>query len=125
MRIFKTAWFARFATKECMDDVSLKDAVVMLEAGQFDADLGGGVYKQRLARPGQGKSGGYRLIICFRRGDRAFFMFGFAKSNQANISVSEKADLKQMAKIFFAMPDAELDEKVRLGGLHEITGEKQ
>jgi hypothetical protein len=60
MRIFKTSWFARFANKERIVDGSLKNSVSQLGMGQFDADLGGGVYKQRLARPGAGKSGGYR-----------------------------------------------------------------
>jgi hypothetical protein len=58
VRIFKNAWFLRFARKEGIGDDELRDIVDELEAGQVDADLGGDVYKQRLARPGEGKSGG-------------------------------------------------------------------
>ena len=62
-RIFKTRWFERFARKEKIRNAVLLDAVARAEKGQLDADLGGGVIKQRVARPGQGKSGGYRTII--------------------------------------------------------------
>lgn len=124
MRIFKTPWFTRFAGKEHIADESLKNAVDQLGAGQFDADLGGGVYKQRLARAGQGKSGGYRVLVCFRQGERSFFMYGFPKSNRDNISASEKNDLKKLAKILFAMTDEQLDEKVKAGAFQEIKNEE-
>ena len=80
MRIFKSRWFQRFAQKEAITDVVLREAVARAEQGQIDADLGGEVIKQRIARPGQGRSKGYRTIIFFRRGVRAFFVYGFAKS---------------------------------------------
>ena len=72
VRIFKNAWFSRFARKEGIGDDELRDIVDELEAGQADADLGGDVYKQRLARPGEGKSGGYRVIVFFRSEERTF-----------------------------------------------------
>jgi hypothetical protein len=76
----------------------LREAVARAEKGQIDADLGGGVIKQRISRPGQGKSKGYRTIIFFRRGDRAFFEYGFAKSQRANIDDDEKEKYKDAAK---------------------------
>ena len=123
MRIFKTSWFTRFADKERIVDASLQDAVNQLETGQFDADLGGGVYKQRLARQGGGKSGGYRVLICFRQGTRSFFMYGFPKSSRENITASEKNDLKKLAKVLFAMTDEQLDEQVKAGAFQEINCE--
>jgi hypothetical protein len=71
--------------------------VEQLEKGQFNANLGGGVYKQRIARSGEGKSGGYRSIIFFKKSKLTFFVYGFAKSSQANISKSELADFKKLA----------------------------
>ena len=122
MRIFKTTWFGRFADKEDISDDSLKGVISQLETGQFDADLGGGVYKQRLALPGSGKSGGYRLLLCFRQGERAFFLYGFSKSGRSNITAGEKADMKKLAKTFFALTDADLDRLVQCGSLQEICG---
>jgi len=89
LRIFKNAWFSRFARRENIRDAVLIDAVARAERGIMDVDLGGGVIKQRIARPGQGKSGGYRSIILFRKGVDAFFVYGFAKSDRENIEDDE------------------------------------
>jgi len=91
VRVFKNTWFQRFARKERIADAALCDAVARAEKGQVDADLGGSVLKQRVARPGAGRSGGYRVILLFRAGDRALFAYGFAKSDRGNIGDDELA----------------------------------
>lgn len=123
-RIFKNGWFERFARKERLADSALRDAVLRAESGLVDADLGGGVIKQRVARPGKGKSGGYRTLILFRRGDRAIFAFGFAKSAQANISKADLALLKDAAAEALGWSDKELDRLVASGTLVEIDDEQ-
>lgn len=80
MDIFKSAWFTRFARKEKISVAALHDAVVRAERGLIDADLGAGVIKQRISRPGEGRSKGYRTILLFRQQHRCFFVYGFAKS---------------------------------------------
>lgn len=90
------------------------------ESGLVDADLGGGVIKQRVARPGKGKSGGYRTLILFRQGDRAIFAFGFAKSAQANISKADLALLRDAATEALEWDDEDLDRLVASGTLVEI-----
>ena len=92
MRVFKTKWFRRFARREGIVDAALCDAVVRVHRGQIDADLGGGVLKQRVARAGQGRSGGYRTLIVYRARDRAIFVFGFAKSERENLEPGELGD---------------------------------
>ncbi len=77
-----TKWMARFTRRERIDQSSLREAVSRAEQGQIDADLGGGVIKQRVARPGKGRSGGYRTIIAYRREGRAVLLYGFAKSER-------------------------------------------
>ena len=67
VRIFKNTWFTRYAGKEGISDNELAEAVKQLEAGQADANLGGNVYKLRVARSGEGKSSGYRVIVLFRK----------------------------------------------------------
>jgi hypothetical protein len=79
IRIFKTKAFTRFANRARIPDRDLHDAALRAEEGLIDADLGGGVIKQRLRREGAGKSGGFRSIILFRGGTLAFFVYGFAK----------------------------------------------
>jgi hypothetical protein len=120
MRILKNTWFSHFAQKENIDDKTLKNIVKQLEKGQFDANLGGGVYKQRIARSGEGKSGGYRSIIFFRKTKLTFFVYGFAKSNQANISKSELAGFKKLAKYMLSMTDNQINIEIRAGRYIEI-----
>jgi hypothetical protein len=93
VRVFKVRGFTRFQRKEGMGDKALCKAVRDATARLIDADLGHGLIKQRVARPGQGKRGGYRTIIAFRVKDRAVFLFGFAKSRKADLEPDELADL--------------------------------
>lgn len=97
MRIFKTKWIARFARRERIDDAGLKEAIARAERGIIDADLGGGLIKQRVARPGQGRSGGFRMVVAYRTEDRAIFLYGFAKNERENIEDSELRTLRDIA----------------------------
>ena len=123
MRVFKATWFARFAGKEGITDKELLEAVKQLEAGQAEANLGGKVYKVRLARPGEGKSGGYRVIVLFKSGERTFFIYGFAKSGRSDIDEKEKRDFKKLAKHYFNLTDEIIARSVKMGLLAEILGE--
>ncbi len=97
MQIFKTKWLARFTRQEQITDASLREAVTRAERGLIDADLGGGLIKQRVARKGQGRSGGFRMIVAYQTKDRAVFLYGFAKSERENINPSELATLREIA----------------------------
>ena len=98
MRIFKTKTFARFARAASLGDAALRKAVENAERGLVDADLGGSVIKQRIARAGGGKSGGFRTIVLFRSGERAFFVHGFAKNETDNIGVDELRAFKMLRR---------------------------
>jgi len=123
VQLFKSRWFQRFARKEGITDIGLREAVVRAEKGQIDADLGGEVIKQRIARPGQGKSKGYRTIILFRRGHRAFFVYGFSKSQRANINDDEEAQFKEAAKHVLALTEKQLAELLNRGDFIEVKSE--
>src|ERR1017187_1808778 len=98
MAVFLTKAFARFADKAGLSDQALLAAAFAVAGGRCDADLGGGVYKQRVARKGGGKSGGFRAIILFRVGGHSVFVHGFAKSDKANVSARELMALKRLAE---------------------------
>ncbi|MBK8639266.1 MAG: type II toxin-antitoxin system RelE/ParE family toxin [Chromatiaceae bacterium] len=120
MRIFKNAWFERFMRKQNLRDVALRDAIQRAEQGLIDADLGGGVVKQRVARPGQGRSGGYRTLILYRQAHRAFFVYGFAKNQQANISDEEQAAFKKAARHVLELTDEQIAALIRNGQFSEV-----
>ena len=125
MRIFANRWFARFADKQDFGDDDLREAVSRAERGLIDADLGGGVIKQRIARKGQGKSGGFRSVILFRQGERAFFVYAFAKSDRDNIDQSELSTYKTAAAVYLNYTDDELALFLKQGTLMEISHEIQ
>ena len=125
MRVFKNAWFRKFATKERIFDAALCEAVSRTEIGLVDADLGGGLLKQRVARPGAGRSGGYRTILIFRSGARAVFVFGFAKSDRANLTAQEETVYKAAAKLVLAFSEDQLDAEVASGRMTEVTCDGQ
>jgi hypothetical protein len=108
VRIFKNQPFARFARKAALTDKSLCRAVHEAEHGLIAADLGGGIIKQRVARSGGGKSGGFRTLILFRAGSRAFFVHGFAKNERDNIDANELAALRKLATILLTYDPADL-----------------
>lgn len=120
MRVFKSKPFTRFADHEGIDDAMLCDAVRRAEAGLIDADLGGGVIKQRIARKGQGKSGGFRSIVLFRRRDRAFFVYGFAKSGRDNIRKDELRAFRRLADEMLGLNDTALQAAMTNGTITEV-----
>ncbi|MGO9271651.1 MAG: type II toxin-antitoxin system RelE/ParE family toxin [Terriglobia bacterium] len=123
MRIFKSRWFQRFARKEGIADAVLREAVARAEKDQIDADLGGRVIKQRIARPGQGRSKGYRTVILFRRGARAFFVYGFGKTERANIDDDEEEQFKEAAKLVLALTETQLAVRLKRGDFVEVKSE--
>lgn len=123
MRIFKSRWFQRFAWKEGISDAAFARGGYAGRKGQIDADLGCEVITQRIARPGQGKSKGYRTIILFRRGDKAFFEYGFAKSQRANIRDDEERYFKSAAQRVLALTERHLAELLKRGDFVEVNNE--
>ena len=120
MRIFKSKAFGRFAKKAGIGDAVLCEAIRDAERGLIAADLGGGVIKQRIARPGQGKSGGFRTLIVFRAGARAILVHGFAKNEKDNIGKDEVVALKRLASELLAYDDKTIARVVASGTLMEV-----
>lgn len=113
--VYQTKQFARFAKRARLTDEDLWQSAQHANEGLIDADLGGGVIKQRIARKGEGKSGGSRTILLFRQGDRAVFVDGFEKKNQANISLADLQRYRALAKYVFALSELAWNESVRTG----------
>ena len=125
MRVFKTRGFARFAREEMIRDEALAKAIRQAEAGLIDAQLGGGLIKLRIARPGAGKRGGYRTLIAYQAKSRAVFLFGFAKNERENIDPDQIDELKEFASGFLRQSDSEFDDDIAQGRLQEIGYEQK
>ena len=120
MRVYKRKPFAKFQRRERIADKALAAAVRNIGKGRTDADLGGGLVKQRVARPGQGKSGGYRTIIAYREGDRAVFLLGFAKNEQDNIDDDEIEDLRKQGRAWLGLGDERIEAAIADEELQEV-----
>ncbi len=112
MNIYKQIDFANWEEDEGITDAMLRKSVAEVEQGLIDAKLGAGLYKKRIARKGQGKSGGYRTLIAFKKAERAIFIYGFSKNERDNISSSEKSVLKNLAKYYLNMSELNLKKLV-------------
>lgn len=120
MRVFKIAWLDRYAKKQRISDEMLINAIQEAESGNINANLGGGVIKQRIARQGQGKSSGYRTIIYYRQGERAFFAYAFSKSDRDNITPKELTAFKQTAQRYLSLTDEQTEKLLLAKEIIEI-----
>lgn len=123
MRLFETKWFVRYAKRAGLDDHSLCDAIHRAEQGLVAADLGGGLIKQRVARAGKGRSGGFRLLIAYRSGKRAVFLYGFAKNEQDNIEADELETLRDIGAAWLKAKEDRLAYAIEEGLLREVDYE--
>ncbi|MGV7095264.1 type II toxin-antitoxin system RelE/ParE family toxin [Desulfovibrio sp. QI0434] len=123
-RILKTRTFCRWLRKTLLTDTVLLKAIDEMERGLVDADLGGNVYKKRVALPGRGKSGSTRTLIATNRQDRWFFMFGFEKNDKENITQAELAYLQEVAQIFLGYSSDELQLAIAKGEFLEVYYDK-
>jgi hypothetical protein len=121
MAVYETRWFHRWVRKQKLDPEALCDAVREMTQGLFEADLGGQVFKKRIARAGQGKSGGFRTLVATNQGDRWVFMFGFAKNERSNVDKDELEALKKLAEQLLGLAPKALQTALQAGELHEVS----
>ena len=124
-RVFLTKVFVRFAVRENISAEALRQAVLRADRGLIDANLGGGVIKQRVARTGSGKSGGYRTIILYRLASKAIFVYGFAKKDRANIDDRELREYRDSGRMMLSYDDLAVAEMLLSGKWREITNDDQ
>lgn len=125
VRIFKTKGVTRFARRERIADRSLNEAIERAERGAIDADLGGGLIKQRVARTGQGRSGGFRMIVAYRAAGRAVFLYGFAKNDRDNIDAEELRELRTIGANWLTAAADTIAQAVDAGELKEINDDDE
>ena len=121
VRIFKTKWVARYARRERITDRSLSEAIERAARGLIDAELGGGIIKQRVARVEQGRSGGYRTLVAYRAGSRVVFLYAFAKNERENIDPDELLTLREIGAGWLAADAQQIGRAVDEGILQEVA----
>jgi len=113
LKIYKTKPFNKWQIKSTeLEDSALIQAIHEIQDGLYDADLGGNLYKKRIARDGAGKSSGYRTIIATRLKNRWIFILGFAKNEKDNISNNELKALQRFAQLLLNYTDGEIKQAI-------------
>jgi hypothetical protein len=126
MRVFKNKWFNRWARNEGITNMDICTAAKQVTTGDVEADLGGYLFKKRVARAGGGKSAGYRTIVGYKKGntDRVIFLYGFPKNSRSNITEREREALSTAAAAFIAATDKHLADLIAKGSIFELECEK-
>lgn len=125
MKIFATKEFSRYARRELLGKRQLCEAARRAARGIVDADLGGGLIKQRVGRAGQGRSGGFRFLMAFRASHRTVFLYGFAKSERGNIDPDELHFWRTVAAAIVEMSTAKIEKMLNEGELHEVNCDQE
>ena len=120
MKNLMTKHFSKWAFKQKIPKNEIANALTEIQAGNFEANLGGHIYKKRIRFEGQGKSGGGRTIICFKKDDRAIFVHGFAKNEKSNLSIKELNAFKGLSKILLKLSSKEIAIAIKNGDLIEV-----
>jgi hypothetical protein len=120
MKIHKTRWFVRWARKQGLTDPNLCAAVREILEGLYEADLGGGLFKKRIARAGQGKRGSFRTLIATNKGNRWIFVYGFSKNERSNIDKNEEEPLKKLASELLSLTLGAIEKAKSAGELIEV-----
>ena len=115
-----TKHFSKWAAKQKIPKREFANALTEIVAGNFEVNLGGYLYRKRIRFEGQGKSGGGRTIICYKKGDRAIFVHGFAKNEKANLSKKELIAFKELSKILLKLSPEEIEIAIKNKYLIEI-----
>ena len=123
MRIFKTKAFHKFAVKNAILDNDLIEAITRADKGLIDAELGANIIKQRLAKQGQGRSGGFRSFIFYRLQQNHYFVAAISQNKQENISTQELIALKKLAEQYAQLTPQQIEDSVRNGYFIEVKQE--
>lgn len=122
-KFYKTLYFERWQYKNKLSDKALLTAIDEINNGLFEANLGSNVYKKRIAGAGKGKRGAYRTIVASKVGDKAFFLYGYAKNRKATINDKELKAYRSIASTLFAINDAQLISLLNKNELYEVINE--
>ena len=121
MNVYRSKAFTRLARREGLTDLYICQAVAEMNTGLSDANLGAGLFKKRIAMPGQGKRGSWRALLGFQAGKKAFFLYLFPKSSRDNIEDDEMKALKRLTRYYLTLKPSEIKTALQCGELNEVN----
>jgi len=121
VNVYLSKAFTRLARREGLTDVHICQAVAEMNTGMIDANLGAGLFKKRIAMPGQGKRGSWRAVLGFQAGKKAFFLYLFPKNSRDNIEDDEMKALKRLTRYYLTLKPGEIKTALQCGELNEVN----
>ena len=121
MNVYLSKAFTRLARREGLTDVHICQAVAEMNTGMIDANLGAGLFKKRIAMPGQGKRGSWRALLGVQAGKKAFFLYLFPKNSRDNIEDDEIKALKRLTRYYLTLKPSEIKTALQCGELNEVN----
>ena len=123
MKKLKTKWFNKWAKKQKISDAKLLITIVDMQNNLSSVNLGGGLFKVRVASDNSGKSSSYRTIVVYREDDRVVMVYGFMKKERENLSSDELKSFKILSKDILKLNDEALTRAIEKNVFVKI-GEK-
>lgn len=120
----KTKWFNKWAKKNALSDGILLKTLEAISNNLNVVYLGSGLCKVRTPGIGQGKSGGFRTLVVYKKMDRAIFIYGFSKSERDNLSKKELEFFKKLAKDLLQISTKEYLRQEKLGNFFNLEEKK-
>lgn len=120
MKSYITRWFNKWADKKGISEELLIEAIERTKLKMGVVDLGGNLFKIRIGKEGQGRSGGYRTILAIKLGKRALFIYGFEKNDKDNIDKKELEYYKEYAKSFLAYDEKDIERLIDAGVIFRL-----
>jgi len=121
VNVYLSKAFTCLARSEGLTDVHICQAVAEMNTGLIDANLGAGLFKKRIAMPGQGKRGSWRALLGFQAGKKAFFVYLFPKNSRDNIEDDEMKALKRLTRYYLTLKPSEIKTALQCGELNEVN----
>jgi len=121
VNVYLSKAFTRLARREGLTDVHICQAVAEMNTGLIDANLGAGLFKKRIAMPGQGKRGSWRALLGFQAGKKAFFLYLFPKNSRDDIEGNEMKALKRLTRYYLTLKPGEIKTALQCGELNEVN----
>jgi hypothetical protein len=120
MKQLMTKQFSKWASRQQIPQNELTRALQEVKVGNFEANLGGQIYKKRIRFQGKGKSGSGRTIVCYKKKDRIIFIHGFAKNEKSSLTKKELTGFKEFAQILLAFLPEEIEAAIKNGDFIEV-----
>jgi hypothetical protein len=120
MKQLMTKQFSKWASKQQVHRNELAKALQEVKTGNFEANLGGQIFKKRIRFQGKGKSSSGRTIVCYKKKDWIIFIHGFAKNEKSNLTKKELAGFKEFAQILLGLSPKKIKTAIKNGDLIEV-----